>query len=203
MFLRVGKVTNIYPTTGKIKVMYEDEGSASLPLSMLTMNNEYSMPAVGERVVTVHMANGSSKGFVLGTYYGGGMQPKANGGYRKDFGEGAYAICTGGFYLLKSTQAIVSGTGAKVSLGSNAVLTGLKVKIGSVTASEDEISGDPDPEVYLEITEEEAVLKALSEITIEADDITLKCSYGKITVEEMIKRLERIEDQLGLPHTIE
>ena len=90
--MRIGKVTNIYPTTGKIKVMYEDERSASLPLSMLTMNQEYSMPAVGDKVVTVHMANGSSKGFVLGTYYGGGMQPKANAGYRKDFGSGAYVI---------------------------------------------------------------------------------------------------------------
>lgn len=144
MDLRIGKVTNIYPTTGKIKVMYEDERCASLPLSMLTMNNEYSMPAVGDKVVTAHMANGSSKGFVLGTYYGGGMQPKANAGYRKDFGSGAYITCDAGKYILKATD-----------------------------------------------------------VTVEADDITLKCSYGELTVEELIKRLERIEDQLGLPHTIE
>lgn len=144
MYMRIGKVTNIYPSTGKIKVMYEDERSASLPLSMLTMNNEYSMPAVGEKVVTVHMANGSSKGFVLGTYYGGGTQPKANAGYRKDFGGGAYAACSGGEYILNATS-----------------------------------------------------------VTIQAEDITLECSYGKITVEELMKRLERIEDQLGLPHTID
>ena len=124
--------------------MYEDERSASLPLSMLTMNNEYSMPAVGEKVVTVHMANGSSKGFVLGTYYGGGTQPKANAGYRKDFGGGASAMCDGGNYILEAAS-----------------------------------------------------------VTIQADDITLKCSYGEISVEDMMKRLERIEDQLGLPHEIE
>ena len=144
MYMRIGKVTNIYPSTGKIKVMYEDERSASLPLSMLTMNNEYSMPAVGEKVVTVHMANGSSKGFVLGTYYGGGTQPKANAGYRKDFGGGAYAACSGDEYILNATS-----------------------------------------------------------VTIQAENITLECSYGKITVEELMKRLERIEDQLGLPHTID
>ena len=144
MYMRVGKVTNIYPTTGRIKVMYEDERCASLPLSMLTMNNEYSMPAVGEKVVTVHMANGSSKGFVLGTYYGGGTQPKANAGYRKDFGGGANVMCDGGIYILEAESVI-----------------------------------------------------------IQADDITLKCSYGEIAVEELMKRLERIEDQLGLPHTIE
>lgn len=143
MLLRVGKVTNTYPSTGKVKVMYEDEKSASLPLSMLTMNNEYSMPAVGDRVVTMHMGNGSSKGFVLGTYYGGGTQPRANAGYRKDFGGGAYVACQNGEYLLKA-----------------------------------------------------------SKVTVQADEITLKCSYGEITVEDLLKRMERIEDELDLPHTI-
>ena len=239
MYMRIGKVTNIYPTTGKIKVMYEDERSASLPLSMLTMNQEYSMPAVGDKVVTVHMANGSSKGFVLGTYYGGGMQPKANTGYRKDFGSGAYATCIGGVYFLKTNKATVSGGGARLflgSLGNNAIMTGEKVLIGSAISDGEEISDNPVLDVCLEITDEEALLKALTSIvieakdgpveiksmtaeasiildeetvikatkvTVEAEDIILKCSYGEVTVEELMKRLERIEDQLGLPHTIE
>lgn len=239
MYMRIGKVTNIYPTTGKIKVMYEDERSASLPLSMLTMNQEYSMPAVGDKVVTVHMANGSSKGFVLGTYYGGGMQPKANAGYRKDFKGGAYATCNGGVYLLKATKATLLGGGARLSLGSlgnNAIMTGEKVLIGSAVSDGEVISDNPILDVCLEFTDKEALLKALTDITIEAkdgpveiksmaaeasmtldeetvikatsvtieaEDITLKCTYGEITVEELMKRLERIEDQLGLPHTIE
>lgn len=137
MLTRIGRVTNVYPSTGKVKVMYEDEKNVSLPLSMLTMNNEYFMPAVGERVVTIHMENGSSKGFVLGSYYGGGSSPKATSGYRKDFGNGAYVVCNGGKYELH------------------------------------------------------------------AEDITLECSYGRITLEEIMKRIERIEDSLGLPHTLE
>lgn len=227
MRIRIGKVTNIYPATGKVKVMYEDEGSASLPLSMLTMNQEYSMPAVGDRVVTMHMENGSSKGFVLGTYYGGGMQPKANAGYRKDFGNGAYVTCRDGVYLLSAenvsikggSQASVSGGGAYVSLDGDAALIGAAVIIGSAAASEDEDygEGEGEPDVYLKITEEAAELKAVAEIsieaeteillkaenvTVEAEGITLKCSYGEITVEEMMKRLERIEEQLGIPHII-
>ena len=199
MYMRIGKVTNIYPTTGKIKVMYEDERCASLPLSMLTMNQEYSMPAVGDKVVTVHMANGSSKGFVLGTYYGGGMQPKANAGYRKDFGGGAYATCNGGTYTLKATQATISGSGAKVSLGDDVVLTGLTdVMIESESGSVDIKSAAADSQLLLDTN---TVLKA-SNVTIEAEGVTLKCSYGEITVEELMKRLERIEDQLGIPHTI-
>ena len=203
MYMRIGKVTNIYPTTGKMKVMYEDERSASLPLSMLTMNQEYSMPSIGDKVVTVHMENGSSKGFVLGTYYGGGMHPKANSGYRKDFGAGAYATCNGGAYSLKASKATISGSGAKVSLGSNAMLTGERVVIGYAAASEDEVGGGSEPTVYVEVLEEEVNIKASTGITIEAEEVTLKCSYGEITVEELMKRLERIEDQLGLPHTIE
>lgn len=225
MRTRIGKVTNIYPSTGRVKVMYEDEGSASLPLAMLTMNQEYSMPAVGDRVVTMHMENGSSKGFVLGTYYGGGMQPKATSGYRKDFGSGAYVICRGGAYMLTAgsvsvkgaSRASISGGGAAVSLNGDAQMVGANVVIGSAAASEDEESGETEPDVYLKITEETAELKAVTEIlieaetdillkaenfTVEAEEITLKCAYGEITVEEMMKRLERIEDQLGLPHTI-
>lgn len=137
MNTRIGKVTKVYPEEGRVKVTFEDSGSSTLPLPLLTMNKEYSMPSVGDRVVTLHLTNGSSKGFVLGTYYGGGgMQPKASSGYRKDFTSGCYASCSEGTY------------------------------------------------------------------TLNGSDIAFKCSYGTITVEEIIKRLERIEDQLGLPHTI-
>lgn len=90
MNIRVGRVTNVYPSEGKVKVLYEDTDNVSMPLSLLTMNNEYSMPEVGDRVLTLHMPNGSSKGFVLGTYYGGSNKPLADDGYRKDFGRGAY-----------------------------------------------------------------------------------------------------------------
>lgn len=197
MLMRVGKVTNVYNSTGKVKVVYEDENNTSRPLSMLTMNDEYSMPAVGDRVVTVHMENGSSKGFVLGTYYGGGTQPKASGGYRKDFGSGAYVVCNSDGYNLKSAKATISGSKANVSLGSDASLTGQNVLIeaesGPVKAKTSSASI---------VIDEETVIKA-SIVTVEADDITLKCSYGEITVEELMKRLERIEDNLGLPHTIE
>ena len=136
MGIRIGKVTNIYPDEGKVKVVYEDEKNVSLPLPMLTMNQESMMPSVGDRVVTIHMENGRSKGIVLGTYYGSGRRPKAKSGYRKDFGGNAYATCDGNVYELH------------------------------------------------------------------ANSIKLKCSRGEIAIEELIRRLERIEDELGLPHGI-
>lgn len=237
MRMRVGKVTQIFPNTGKIQVLYEDEGNASLQLSMITMNQEYSMPTVGDRVLTMHMENGSSKGFVLGTYYGGGMQPKANSGYRKDFGGNAYVICKNGAYRLSAGSVTLLGGGAALNLKGKASLVGSEVTIGSGD-SEDE---GTEPDVYLKITSDEAEIKATEKISlnsdneaevkaaakiniesdtganltldseselkaptlvIEADDLTLKCSYGEETFENILKRIERIEDQLGLPHTI-
>lgn len=137
MILRVGKVTNVY-SNGKVKVLYEDTNNTSMPLSMLTMNKEFSMPAIGDRVVTAHMANGKSKGFVLGTYYGGNTKPAATAGYRKDLANDIYVVGKDGKYLLHA-----------------------------------------------------------DDITIEADNITLKCSSGEITVEDLLKRLDDIEARLA------
>lgn len=158
MSVRIGRVTSVNPTEGRVKVAYEDSRSSSLPLPMLSMNNEYFMPKIGDRVLIVHMDNGSSKGFVFGTFYGGGSQPKANSGYRKDF-DGACLICEDGHYQLQAVQVTLNA-------------------------------------------ESSIALLAKAGISIEADDITLKCSYGEITVEDLMKRLERVEDRLGLPHKI-
>jgi phage baseplate assembly protein gpV len=84
MGIRIGKVTQVFPDEGKVRVVYEDENNASLKLDVLTFNHEYLMNAVGDKVLTLHLDNGSSKGFVLGTYYGS-VTPKAQKGYRKDF----------------------------------------------------------------------------------------------------------------------
>lgn len=246
-YTRVGKVTKIYPGEGRVKVTFEDSGSSSLPLAMLTMNKEYSMPSVGDRVVTLHMDNGTSKGFVLGTYYGGGMQPRASSGYRKDFSSGAYATCSGGAYTLKGSTVKIQGSGASVSLSSIASLIGSKATVGSGSTEEG------DPETYFRASADKAEVKSASDVSVEAEggevavkssttvtiegtggavqvkgtggagevdidtdttikassvtieasgDLTLKCGYGTISVEEIMKRLERIEDQLGLPHTV-
>ena len=292
MGLRIGRVTNVYPSTGRVRVMYEDEKNASLPIAMLTMNREYYMPLVGERVVTLHMDNGSSKGIVLGTYYGGGMQPKAMEGYRKDFvadGEGdaeVYTICSkDGRYRFKAFTAKHSSKGAAVLLTEKAgILVGEEeVMIGCAPPPEEEAI-KVEPEVYLKIEKEDAELKSAVNVkviadegaveitakgeeakltldedsvleatnvsvktkentelssemtvkiaadggtveitangeaaklildedtvleatsaTVKANTITLECSYGSITVEDLMKRLERAEDKLGLPHTI-
>ena len=88
-----------------------------------------------------------------------------------------------------------------MSLNGDASMVGTNIIIGSVAASENEDYGEIEPDVCLKITEESVEMRAVN-VTVESDEITLKCSYGTISVEEMMKRLERIEDQLGLPHAI-
>lgn len=155
MNLRVGKVTNVYPDTGKVKVLYEDSNNTSMPLSMLTMNNEYSMPAVGDRVLTIHMENGSSKGFVLGTYYGGGTKPTASSGYRKDLGGGAYVSCKNGKYLLKASNVTIQADNIAFACSDGTIsandiisrldeieeeLDSIKTKLGSLESKVNSIS---------------------------------------------------------------
>lgn len=77
MAMRIGKVTKVDSEARKVTVLYEDTENTSLPLSVVSMSGVYSMPKVGDRVVTFHMDNGSSKGFVLGSYYVGNTQKDA------------------------------------------------------------------------------------------------------------------------------
>lgn len=85
MRTRLGKVAETFPD-GRVKVEFEDEKNTSMPLPMLTYNREYALPKVGERVVTMHLETGGSKGFVLGSYWsGGGLKTKTDEGFRKDF----------------------------------------------------------------------------------------------------------------------
>lgn len=89
MIVRVATVIKVYPKDGKVKVTFEDAGNSSVPLPMVTYNGEYSMPKVGDIVLTLHFENGSNKGVCLGTFYGGDNEPNLpenqRVGYLKDF----------------------------------------------------------------------------------------------------------------------
>lgn len=90
--VRIGKVSEVFKSEGKIRVLYEDEGNTSLKLSLLTFNGEYLMPKVGDRVVTIHLHSGSSRGFVLGKYYSESLAPKVSKGFRKDLSSTSYIV---------------------------------------------------------------------------------------------------------------
>lgn len=98
--VRVGRVSSVLRDRGMVVVVFEDRDSTSLPLPMLTFNNEVSLPEVGEMVVTLHLPNGSSKGFCLGTYHG--ADTGTDKSYRKEFDEEAFLECDKANYFLKN-----------------------------------------------------------------------------------------------------
>ena len=115
MIVRIGKVTNIYPAKGKVKVLYEDRKQASAEIPMLTFNEEYKMPSVGDRVLTLHMENGGSKGFCLGTYWNANKLPtEAN--YKKDLGGGAYIERNDSEVVLYAPTLILSSGAGTINL---------------------------------------------------------------------------------------
>ena len=147
MIIRVGKVTNVYITTGKVKVLYEDTGNTSVSLPMLTFNNEYKMPAVGSYVLTAHLQNGSSKGFVLGTYWSdNNTPPEASlSTYRKDMGNGTYVRSSGGTYRIKANDIqLVASVGtitAEMLVAALEKITKLEEKVSSLEGQIETLTG--------------------------------------------------------------
>ena len=118
MIVRIGKVTNVYPTKGKVKVFYEDRNQTSIEIPMMTFNNEYKMPSVGDRVLTLHMENGGSKAFCLGTYWNANNLPTTNATYKKELCGGAYIEQIGDTVTVYAPSLILSSQAGTISLAS-------------------------------------------------------------------------------------
>lgn len=121
--IRIGTVTNVYPENGKVKIYYEDTESSSLPLPMVSMNREQSMPDVGDTVITLHMTNGSSQGFCIGTYFDDDYEGSEK--YTKEFDDKAFVECDKGNYRLVCED---------ITLESKEI--NLKCEKGNITLSE-------------------------------------------------------------------
>ena len=147
MIIRVGKVTNVYITTGKVKVLYEDTGNTSVKLPMLTFNNEYKMPPIGAHVLTAHMENGSSKGFVLGTYWSDNNIPPEIGlsTYRKDMGNGTYIKSVGGTCSIRASAIqLIASAGtitAEMLVAALEKISKLEEKVSSLEGQIESLTG--------------------------------------------------------------
>ena len=87
--IRIGKVSSIDYENGMIRVLYTDrDGAVTKTLPVVTFNDEYKMPQVGQYVLVVHLSNGSEAGYILGTYWNTANVPSKSGKgiYRKEMG---------------------------------------------------------------------------------------------------------------------
>ena len=121
MIVRVGTVTNVYPSEGKVRVLYQDRNETSVKLPLLAW--EYKMPAVGAAVVTLHM-EGRSSGFVLGEYWNDTNQPPVvntysrgpKPSYVKQLGSDSYLQCVSGQLIFYSPEIVFQSDAGTVTM---------------------------------------------------------------------------------------
>ena len=87
--IRVGNVSKVDYKKGMIEATYPDlDDSVTSFLSVVSFNDEYKMPEVGDEVLVVHLSSGQSRGLVLGHYWNKTnlSEHTGPGVYRKEFG---------------------------------------------------------------------------------------------------------------------
>lgn len=86
--IRVGRVSRIDYTNGMISVTYPDlDDCTTSLLSVVSFNDEYKMPEIGDDVLVLHLPSGQARGLVLGKYWNKKNPPASSGQgvYRKEF----------------------------------------------------------------------------------------------------------------------
>ena len=86
--IRVGRVSKIDYENAMISVTYPDlDDAVTSLLSVVSFNDEYQMPEVGDEVLAVHLPSGQARGLVLGKYWNSEHKPAVTGKgkYRKEY----------------------------------------------------------------------------------------------------------------------
>ena len=134
--IRIGRVSSVNYDTGMMRVVYNDKGkTVTKELPFLNYNEEYTMPTIGEQVLTAHLSNGNSRGVVVGKMWNKKNRPAESGKgiYRKELSRSRgsayirYEDETGIYYLVAGTVKItgindieLGGTQDKRGCGRNA-----------------------------------------------------------------------------------
>ncbi|BBF42011.1 hypothetical protein lbkm_0693 [Lachnospiraceae bacterium KM106-2] len=93
--VRIGYVSSIDYKSGTVQILYKDrDNSVTDDIPVLTMNGEYSMPAINDMVLVLHLSNGGEMGVVMGTFWNDSNKPSESGKeiYRKDFSKDGAAF---------------------------------------------------------------------------------------------------------------
>lgn len=130
--IRVGRVSSINYEAGMIRVTYHDkDDSVTAEYPLLTNNDEYIMPEIGQDVIVAHLSNGSSRGAIIGTLWNKKHIPceAGKGLYRKELSrkkDAAYIRYSDktGEYLLKVANIHLNGV-------NKTILDGPKVEISA------------------------------------------------------------------------
>lgn len=177
--IRVGRISSIDYKAGMARVTYRDKDeSVSSVFPIVTNNDEYRMPEIGQDVLVAHLSNGSSRGAIIGTIWNKKYAPVETGEklYRKDLSrkkDAAYIRYSDeeGEYLLKVANLHLNGVnkvlldGPKVEIAAN-ISINLESELMEMDISEIQVSGgeagklDARIETEVSICQEENQLQA-------------------------------------------
>lgn len=161
--IRIGKVSSIDYENGMIRVLYTDrDGAVTKSLPVLTFNDEYKMPKVGQRVLVVHLSNGTEAGYVMGSFWNTANSPSRSGKgvYRKE-------------YAPKYGEAYLDYDGEEKKLemhGDNLSFTGSDIDAVGNTVG----------------------IEAAGEARFSGNNVVFSCSAGSLTLAQIIEKLKQI-----------
>jgi len=192
--IRVGRVSSINYETGMARVTYRDkDNTVTGEFPILTNNDEYRMPEVGQDVLVAHLSNGSSRGAIIGTLWNKKYVPKeaGKGLYRKDLSrkkDAAYIRYSDetGEYLLKVASLHLNGI-------HKTILDGPKLEIAanlSILLQSDYLNVDvPEILVTAGLESDRVDVAVEADIGIEQRENLLEAAIMKAAV-ELVENLE-------------
>lgn len=100
---RIGTISSFDKETGMASVLYSDrDGDVTQLLPFATFNGEWKEPCAGEKVLVVHLSNGSEMGVILGTYWNESNPAHGRGIYHKELGNGAFFDYADGIFEISA-----------------------------------------------------------------------------------------------------
>lgn len=201
--IRVGRVSSVNYEAGMARVTYRDkDDSVSAEFPILTNNDEYRMPQVGQEVIVAHMSNGSSRGAIIGSIWNKKYGPFESGKdlYRKELSrkkDAAYIRYTDetGEYLIKAANLHLNGV-------NSTILDGPKLEIGaniSMLLQTEKLNINV-PEVCLTAGENDMV-----EVSIKADaNINMEENFLEtVILKAALELIENLELKAGTDIKVE
>ncbi len=143
--IRIGKVSSINYECGMASVTYQDkDNSVTAECPIVTNNDEYIMPKIGQDVLVAHLSNGSSRGVIMGTVWNKKHFPQESGEkiYRKELSRkkdaayirysdetGEYLIKVANLHLNGVNKTILDGPRLEVSANIELVLESDEIRM--------------------------------------------------------------------------
>lgn len=205
--IRVGRISSINYETGMARVTYRDKDeSVTSEFPMLTYNDEYRMPEIGQDVLVAHLSNGSGRGAILGTIWNQKYSPAETGNvlYRKDLSRkkdaayirysdetGEYLIKVANLHLNGVNKTILDGPRVEIAANLSMLIQSTEMQMdmeqllitgGEAGAVEAAVKTDvkiSQEENQLEATILKVVLKLMENLDMEAETgIAIKAGEG-------------------------